>query len=239
MDANPAPSARPDGDAVTRMLQAIEEDRQAARRKAWRETLVLGVLIAFVVAYMAWIYRSLGVLDAESLTRIASTRIEGELPALRQRLKGQALQAAPKIMAQGRRMLLQAPALLREKAEDQLSLAFQKRVLDAFEQKLDAHLLQVLDRNLATARRALPKGTPEQRMEFLVTQTVGSHRAAFEEAVDDFHGSYAREMDRVNGFLKHLKTGRQLTETERLQKELIEVWVVLIGKHGILDPANR
>jgi hypothetical protein len=43
----------------------------------------------------------------------------------------------------------------------------------------------------------------------------------------------ALEMRRLNAHFKHLQTAKELTERQKLEKEILETWSVLVLRHGI------
>ena len=57
-------------------------------------------------------------------------------------------------------------------------------------------------------------------------------------ALDDVHQDYSAEIRQLNGYLDHLHRGMNLTSSEKLDKELIETWVLLVQEHELVQPGS-
>ena len=58
------------------------------------------------------------------------------------------------------------------------------------------------------------------------------------EAIDELYEHYSIGVQELNAHLNHLLND-DLTETERIDRELIEAWMVLVHQHGITDSENQ
>lgn len=237
MDDKPATESlsQADREAADRLLSRIREDHLAATRKGKTTIILLGVLIAFVLGYMTWIYRSVAKLDAEFAVGWASDQFQNELPAMKDRLGDFLKEQAPIVMKEGQARLRQAPRVLRNWVEEwvvsQSAVAFAH-----FESELDQQLKESLEKQITVIHRVHADGTNIQKIEALMKVFRTTYRERLQTAVDYMYADYALEAQRLREYFSRLQKERQLTETEKLHKELIESWVVLVSKHKILKP---
>ena len=58
------------------------------------------------------------------------------------------------------------------------------------------------------------------------------------QALDELYHDYAKELRRLNAELEHLLRDEDLTESEQIDKRLIEAWMILAHKYRLTDPGE-
>jgi hypothetical protein len=231
---------KPESGSTQELLAKVSEDLEreqntAARRaKVWIGAQCL--LIVFVMGYMSWISGALNSMDAESLTRLVAIQIEEEIPRVRAALRDHALELAPQLTDHAQDLFLQIPSRLRETIENQL-LAESDKVIAGFEAELDAGLGAIIDERIEAIQAAYPDLSPQEQLDSVVAGVSGLFRDTVIEAVDELYIEYAGTVQKLNAHLLHLQRSEELTETERIDKELLETWMILVHKHEITKVA--
>ncbi len=233
---------KPESASTQELLAGVCEDLEreqntAARRaKVWIGAQCL--LIVFVMGYMSWISGALNSMDAESLTRMVAVQIEDEIPRVRATLRDRALELAPQLTDHAQDLFLQIPTRLRETIESQL-LAESDKIIAKFEDELNAGLSAIIDERIEAVQAAYPDLPPEEQLDNVVSGVSGLFRDTVIEALDELYIDYAGTIQKLNAHLLHLQRSDELTETERIDKELLETWMILVAKHEITKVAWR
>jgi len=233
---------KPENASTQELLAAVckdlenEQHSSARRAKIWIGAQCF--LIVFVIGYMSWISGALSSMDAKSLTRLVAMEVEEEIPHVRAALRDHALALAPQLTDQAQDLFLQIPVRLRESIENQL-LAESDRIIARFEEELDSGLGALIDERIEAVQAAYPDLPPEQQLDNVVTGVSGLFRDTVIEAVDELYIEYAGTVQKLNAHLLHLQRSENLSETERIDKELLETWMILVHKHEITRIAWR
>ena len=233
---------KPENASTQELLAAVckdlenEQHSSARRAKIWIGAQCF--LIVFVIGYMSWISGALSSMDAKSLTRLVAMEVEEEIPHVRAALRDHALELAPQLTDQAQDLFLQIPVRLRESIENQL-LAESDRIIARFEEELDSGLGALIDERIEAVQAAYPNLPPEQQLDNVVTGVSGLFRDTVIEAVDELYIEYAGTVQKLNAHLLHLQRSEDLSETERIDKELLETWMILVHKHEITRIAWR
>ena len=215
----------------------FEQDNRKAtvRAKAWIAVRIF--LILFVVGYMTWIFSAVSRLDAQELTRIAAVSIEEKLPQFRADLRDFAIERAPELTDQARDMLLQIPGHLREAVEGPL-IEKTDDLIVRFETDLNGAISTVIDDQIELIRAEFPDGTPEEQLDAIILGISDNFSETTREALDGMYEDYVQELQNLNARLNHLLRSPDLTESEKIDKQLIEAWMILVHRHKIASP-NR
>jgi hypothetical protein len=222
-------------DLLADVRKELEHDDLRALSRAKLGIGLRLVLIAFVIGYMTWVSSAVSKLDAPALTRVAVAHFEDRVPELRAEIRDYAIARAPEVTDRAGDLLVQLPARLREALEGQL-LAKTDELISRLETDVDLALTVVVDDQIELVRAELPDGTPEQQLDAMILGVSNVFRDTMIAAVDEMYIEYSGEIRRLNAYLEHLQRSDDLTESEELDKELIETWMVLVHKYEITDP---
>jgi len=217
----------PSTQVLASVRQEIERDHTGASNRLKVAIGIQAFLILFVAGYMTWMFGSLKKLDAATLTNVAAVEVEGRLPELRASVRDYALEMAPELTDGARDLLLDVPARLRANLEEQVVAQTDMLVYD-FERELDALLTEMLTSQIEQMQAAAPNASPEEQLDSLVVDVSGLFRETMKEAIDEVYIDYADEIAKLNDHLEYLRAGRGLTEAEKIDKQLIETWLVLV-----------
>jgi hypothetical protein len=212
----------------------IRRDDARELRAAKIGIAVRALLIVFVAGYMAWILGAVSKLDARSLTRIAADRVEESVPRWRAEVRDYAISAAPMLTDQARDLFLELPVRFRESIELQ-AMSQTDRLIELLEDDVSAALTTVLDDQLAAMQEAVPGVSPEDQLDLLILGVSGTFRDTMTEALEVFYQDYSAEAGKLNAHLDRLLAAEDLTEAERIDRRLLEAWMILVHEHGIID----
>ena len=89
---------------------------------------------------------------------------------------------------------------------------------------------------MAALRESSPGDSPETQFDALILGISGEFRSTMIAALDELYNDYSSQVRLLNDHLLQLQRGLDLSESEELDKQLLEVWMTLIHKHGVGDP---
>ena len=228
-----------DANSPGQPLHALRADLEAEDKRAIKRAKIgigiRGFLIVLAFVYMSWLLGALSKLDAPALTRIAVDSVEARLPELRANLQTYALDVAPELTDKAQGLFLEVPGHVRRTLEGRLFQATEGLVAQ-FEDEVEASLTQVVDYQAELMRAEMPDATPEEQLDILVLGVSAEFRDTMTEAVDLLYEDYSAEMRKLAAYLERLRTAESLNESERIDKELIEAWMVMVHKHRIVAP---
>jgi len=214
---------------------ALED--QAAENRAKLGIGVRIVLILFVAGYMSWISSSISGMDAAVLTQAAAASLETRLPELRVEMRDHALALAPELTDRARDLLLEMPAQLRAYLEAEL-LEQTDELLVRLETEVDLAIATVIDDQIALVQAQMPYGSPEEQLDAIVLGVSDAFRETMNEALDELYHDYSAKVREVNADLDRLLRADDLSESEKIDKQLIEVWMVLANEYDLADPGK-
>ena len=212
----------------------LAKEDEGAISRARRGIVIRVALTVFIAAYMSWILGAVSKLDATELTRIASVEFEERLPDFRIEIRNYAIDQAPEIMDRAQDFLLMLPVRLREGIEHQL-MEEGSLVVASVESDVDDALTIVIEDQLRALRDADPGANHEQSLDALILGISDTFRQTMVAALDEIYENYAEEVGRLERHLRHLQNDTELTEQEKIDKQLIEAWMVLVHKHRIAE----
>ena len=225
--------------SATTLLAELHEELQRERRKtATRAKSWIAVragVVLLVAAYMTWLGGALGRISAEELTRFAATSLESKLPELRADLRDYAISVAPEVTDRARDLLLEVPGRLRTVVEREL-WAQTDRLIARLEVDMDLAIATVIDEQLELVRAQDPNASPEAQLDTIILGVSDAFREALIDGIDELYEHSTREIQGLNAYLDHLSSNPNLTESEQIDRQLLQVWMVLVHKHRISEP---
>ena len=221
--------------ALDELQATLKKDDARELSRARIGIAVRAVLIVFVLGYMTWLFDAVSKLDAGALTGMAADAVTEQIPEFRADLQAYAIGQAPMVTDMARDTLMQLPATMRQKMQQRL-LDETGTLISRFESDIDTALGEVLDQQLAALRAASPGDRPEEQLDALILGVSGEFRDTMTGALDELYFEYSAEVRRLNDHLVHLQQDDNLTASEQMDRQLLEVWMTLIHKHGVGDP---
>jgi hypothetical protein len=222
-----------------RKLQQLREQIEHENHKALlRAKIGIGVraaLILFVMAYMTWLSGAVAQLDAPALTHMAASSLEERIPQFRSDLQGYAIDMTPELTDHARDAFVEIPVRVRETIEQPL-LDKSDDLIAGVEADVDAAIATVVEEQLALMAAEVSEGTPEEQLDALILGISDLFRDTMIQALDELYIEYSREVEDLNAHLDHLLRDEGLTPTEKIDRQLIEIWMVLVYRHKITDP---
>jgi len=212
-----------------------ESRKTATRAKRWIAVRAGGVLL--VAAYMTWLGGAVDRLSAEELTRFAATSLESKLPELRADLRDYVIAVAPEVTDRARDLLLEVPGQLRTVVEREL-WAQTDRLIARLETDVDLAITTVIDQQLELVRSQDPNASPEEQLDTIILGVSDAFRETLIDGIDELYEHSTREVQSLNAYLDHLLRNPDRTQSERIDRQLLQVWMVLVYKHRITKPAE-
>ncbi len=221
---------------IQELARQIREDQERLLRNERRKVGILLFLLVFVFGYMTWIYTSVSKLNAEMLTQQAGTYVESQLPAWRKELEAQTLQEAPALGNKLQEMLLDMPRTARNSLEKSLQAQGQ-RALREMEQALVEFTDKAIQQEIAhLAERTPAETTNEEKLDLVMASLRKDFKLKVKAYLQMHYDSFSGEVRTLAQRLERLHLPvEQLTPKERVERELIEVSVVLFSKHHKLE----
>ena len=227
-----------DPTSIRTLRAALEKDDRSvlSSLRAW--IIIQAILIIFFLGYMTWITSTVDDFTPDTLTVMASAELQQSLPQIRENLKEYALSVAPEVTEHARLAMLELPQVLRIRLEQEI-LTETDRILLDFEQEFDASLAHVLEENIEFLRQEVADvETDEERLDVVVNGVSQIYRQKMIDAVDAMYAKHTKDFGKLNDYLVMLQEEKDLTETQKIDKQLIEAWMVLVHKHQITLPAD-
>lgn len=219
---------------LNRLRQSLEADNADAVRKARRGVVIQGMVLVVVFIYMTFLYNQIGKLTAKEVVEILGTEAQNQADPIKDALVAEGKKIAPDAMAKFKDYLLQLPdegkKFIVEKAAERT-----RGELPALELKLDGALSEVLDEQIETIQAGdRDAGESKDKLQALFDNMRRDYNEGMKLAIEDLYKLYEQRVREVDAQLVRLSTAPDLTEEEALQKELIDVWIVLMNQHGII-----
>ncbi|MCZ6691764.1 MAG: hypothetical protein O7H41_19425 [Planctomycetota bacterium] len=224
-------------EALAYLTKELGENHPSAPGRAKRGIIIQAAMLVFVLSYMTWILTSMSSLDAEALTAIATDKLQVMIPELREQVRDYAVAAAPAIVDRGQELFLRLPRELGARLEQHIVAETNIRMRE-FETSLESSLTKGLEEQIDLIRTEHPDATADEALELTIVEVSGAYRDKMVLAIAGMYESYSSEVHRLDAYLTRLKTADDLTETEKIDKELIESWLVLVHKHGATQPED-
>ncbi len=225
--------------AATALLAELRRDlrrdsrKTTTRAKSWIAVRVGVVLL--VVVYMTWLGGAVGRISAEELTRFAATSLESKLPELRADLRDYAIAVAPEVTDRALDLLLEVPGQLRTVVERELG-AQADRLIARLEADMDVAITTVIDEQLELVRNQDPNASPEEQLDTIILGVSDAFRETLIDGIDELYEHSTVEVQSLNAYLDHLLRNPDLTQSEQIDRQLLQVWMVLVYKHRITEP---
>ena len=219
------------------LKRQLEADEPFGLRRIKRGVYIQAAILVFVFGYMTWLYTSMSKLDAEALTSVAATQLQQMIPELRDEVRNYAIAAAPELAVQAQGLFLELPRTLGAKLEEHIIQEADARMKD-FEADLGEKLSGILDAQVALVKELNPGATAEESLDTAIRGVSAEYRDKMAGAIDFMYDDYSREVRKLDDYLTRLQTSEDLSETEKIDKELIEAWMVLLHKHQITRPGG-
>lgn len=227
-----------DSERLATLIEVAEADARREAKRARFTVVSLVGLVVFVAAYMTWIRTSLASLSAEDLTRQAGARIEEELPALQRQLADRTVAMAPEVVDRVETAVLDAPRAVRVEMEHQLHLHLAE-MLHELEVEVDARLEAMLEEKLQQVEEKYPNMSDMDRLAALREDLFAEYRLRVSYLTDRVADGASLEMRRLTAHFRHLQEAGELDERQEIEKEILQVWTVLVLRHGITQGEER
>jgi hypothetical protein len=208
--------------------QALEMAAVDEKHLRWALGIKL-VLLAFVAIYLGWAYVSFRVVDADFLVVVGQQKFYEALPTLKSQTAKRLANMAPVLMNQTGDMILDAIPKIGENLEAHIKKILLEKC-GPLEKDFSAWLSsfiyetkKVIDEMFPSASSSYEKIT-RLRTFILEDFQEGIEEMSYEIG-DSIKGHY------LTGQMKRLVAGKDLTEKEKLQRDVMATWYLVVEKY--------
>ncbi|MBF0530197.1 MAG: hypothetical protein HQK55_13185 [Deltaproteobacteria bacterium] len=185
------------------------------------------ILFFFILIYMGWAYSNIRILDADLLVIGAKEKVIDILPDAKAKMKERLTQMAPEVTNQvGDGILQNVPKL--EQNIEELAKKTLVSYVDPLEKEMAAWMMDFLKETKAVSEEMFP-GMPSYQKIKLMRSYILEDLVESLTVVSYEIGDAVKEQGFIEK-LKHLVRGKNLTEKEKLQRDIIALWYVLVER---------
>ncbi len=228
--------------ACGRIRQLGEQLGELQRRSEKKRGLTLKVgigLIAFCAIYLSFLTAKVFQIDAQALTEFGRLQVESQLPEGAKTVRSYFEEQAPELIGQLLRQALGSVSDLRAKLADDLDER-SAVIITEFDEQLDLLAAEVIRSGRERVDEVPGAGSDVEKIDVALSAIAHQLQTEIDDALESLHPQYTAELGRVKEFLTALqeKSDAELTERERLQKELIQTTLELVAR-DFQHPAKR
>lgn len=210
---------------------AVHQDQQRQIKEERFRIVLLGLLTVFVIGYMTWIYTSIKQFDAESVTRIAALKIEGEIPDMKKQFRQFALDQAGEVTERLKQLLLDAPKALRERLMAEAK-AHAREGAEGLGKLLAAELEKSFrDQVDQLFVKSPTQMSQDERLEFIVTQIRKNFVQVANAQIAQHQGAFMLDLAKFRKQLENYRTDPMLEPKDEIARDIIAITVIYVTKH--------
>jgi len=152
-------------------------------------------------------------------------------------VKEAAIREAPRVINTGRKTLLEGPQMARKKLETVVTDQT-KKVVERMEGEVDRFLGQEMKLHVEEIdyKSSQIDASSSEKFELLITLSKKTFREKVKLFLSENFSDFTQEIAKLNQRLSRLNYDQDLTETEKIHQEILEVTVVLINRK---DPLKK
>lgn len=209
------------------------QEQMAATVRATQNSLglvrLVGVVLVCVVGgYLFYLYGMLNEVKPDALAAVGRNQIENRLPAARAQLTQELKNRAPEVVQQiGDHLLTASPRLMR-KAQLWLTVEVDKKAEEV--EQIVYEAMRTGIENEAEVMGLEGGGDDVARFRVLIDQVLVKYEANVVNLMTILYDKYAQHATEVNDYLQTLQAGELLSERQKIHRELVHTWVVLLNK---------
>jgi hypothetical protein len=209
---------------ATSALQQELTQATASARRANRITLFVSAFALAGLGY--WLYdanQQIVSFDAKTAVQYASAELQGNLPAAGEAVQDQLIAAAPHIMSELERELMDAPDKF---AKELLSVSSAE--MDKLTPQLEQELYKSIKAALVAAKDNLPPGSSdEQRISALLEVLADVYAKESIKLIDELKTKYQSSSQDLYTYLDFLAEGQGLDTRQTLHRQMVQTLLSL------------
>lgn len=208
--------------------QALEMATRDEKHLRWALGMKL-VLLAFVAVYLGWAYVSFRVMDANFLVVVGQQKFYEALPTLKSQTAQRLANMAPSLMNQTGEAILDAVPKLRKNLETNI-----KKILLEKGRPLERDFSAWLSTFTYETKKVVDDMFPDGSSSYeKITRLRKFVLENFQDGIEvrSYEIGNSIKGHSLIGQMKRFAAGKNLTEKEKLQRDVMALWYLLIEKY--------
>jgi hypothetical protein len=234
MNSSNMPDQLENREALCTRIQNLERMVSASAdryRRRSKISLFVGISLILICTFsLLSVTNMIRQLDAQAVTQIGRAHVEKQLPGEMENIKAYLKAQAPQFVSD----LLRASLGMFPKLRAEVVQTMDERtrvVTEHYEREFVEKMQEVIQSTKKNIDQLDSGQSALQRFELLLTFIIEKFRIISMSYVQSLYPHYSMEMDRIKSFLVdlHHKDEGQLTERQKIQKELIQTLLRLMS----------
>ena len=214
-------------EALSRTERELNDAVDSAKKKRNIMGIATALLAIAAVIYLSWAYSQIAQVDARTAVQLVEVQVDPYLNRPAQEWAAQLQAQAPDVMARAEAAALEMPERASERA-----IEFVTDGLDAKMPEIKSEIMTMVD-DFAKGTKELAQeryGTTElneEQMQSLMTDVSKEFERSLGEKMDELQQKYREVADELIAYLDELATSNDLTETQKIHREIIVSFLAL------------
>lgn len=190
-------------------------------------TVKVIILIASII-YLSWLFMMIKQVDANSLVETMKLDFMNKLPTYSQQISKDLKASAPETIESAKKQVDEMIPQLRIHMQDEV-LKQTQVLTDSIATDIDTIVEEYVTKHAESIKEKKPDASDLERAKELFGMIRTDFKSMVQDSVNKHLDKYKEGIKTLNVDLKKLKAGKNLDEKEKLQKQLVTVWVKLMN----------
>jgi len=206
----------------------VKQDLLAVEKSLKTAIIVKAIMLLIVIIYMSWLYGSIKKIDAEAIVSTVKQQFLAQtLPTMSKEIARDLKASAPSTIEDTKKQIDQMiPELrvhLQAKALDET-----QKLTDSIAADVDTIVADYVVNHAEDIKKRKPNATDLERAKDLFQMMRADFKKMVMKAANKHIDEYNKDVKKLHIDLKKLRTSRNLTGKEKLQRKIIAIWVKLL-----------
>jgi len=196
--------------------------------KGHKTAITVKIIILIVsIIYLSWLFGMIKQVDANSLVETIKLDFMNQLPAYSQQISKELKASAPETIDSAKKSVDEMIPQLRIHMQDEV-LKQTQVLTDSIGTDIDTIVAEYVKTHAESIKEKKPDATDLERAKELFGMIRTDFKNMVQESINKHLDKYKEGIKTLNIDLKKLKAGKGLDDKEKIQKQLVTVWVKLM-----------
>ncbi len=196
--------------------------------KGHRTAITVKIIILIVsIIYLSWLFSMVKQVDANGLVETMKLDFMSKIPAYSAQISKDLKASAPETIDNAKKQVDEMIPQLRIHMQDEV-LKQTQVLTDSIATDVDTIVEEYVKSHADSIKEKKPDATDLERAKELFGMIRTDFKGMVQESVNKHLDKYKEGVKTLNIDLKKLKAGKNLDEKEKIQKQLVTVWVKLM-----------